>query len=78
MWVHRFKVRGSGSFPMDMLRYDACYPLSSEDAAKLSNTTGVWEIRLSHYDIIKTWTPCVNRWRSFICEVVEIEKPFKI
>jgi hypothetical protein len=31
-----FHVRGRGAFPFDMLRYDCCYPASTDDAVKLS------------------------------------------
>lgn len=27
MWITSFRVEGSGDFPLDMLRYDTCYPL---------------------------------------------------
>ena len=33
----RFTAVGCGPFPMDMLRYDGCYPLRSEDVVTLSN-----------------------------------------
>ena len=28
-------VEGTGEFPFDMLRYDACFPTTSEDAAAM-------------------------------------------
>lgn len=31
----KFKVRGRGLVPFDMLRYDHCYPASSQDAAEM-------------------------------------------
>ena len=36
MWVTRFKVQGNGGFPWDMLRYDGCYPATTEDAVRLA------------------------------------------
>ena len=30
-----FIVEGRGTFPVDMLRYDCCYPSGSKDAAAL-------------------------------------------
>ena len=30
-----FEVRGNGIFPADMLRYDACWPTSNIDIAKV-------------------------------------------
>lgn len=34
----RFVVMGAGRFPIDMLRYDACWPASSEDARKITES----------------------------------------
>jgi len=34
-YVVTFKVRGSGAFPLDMLRYDACHPTRPDDVSKL-------------------------------------------
>lgn len=31
---------GVGAFPLDMLRYDSCWPATSEDAAKGQETIG--------------------------------------
>lgn len=36
----KFKVRGRGVFPYDMLRYDRCFPDSQIDAAKLDGDIG--------------------------------------
>ncbi len=30
-------VEGSGEFPVDMLRYDSCFPLEGQDASKLGH-----------------------------------------
>lgn len=78
MWVHRFKVRGKGTFPFDMLRYDQCFPTSSKDATMFVYPQLDWEVKLTHYDRISSWKPCISRWGSFIVKVIEIEKPFKI
>ena len=32
-YIQRFQVTGRMAFPIDMLRYDACYPDSERDAA---------------------------------------------
>lgn len=32
--VHYITVRGRGEFPLEMLAYDCCYPLSKADLAK--------------------------------------------
>ncbi len=70
------KVEGTGTFPVDMLRYDACFPATEEDSHR---------IRASH-DEVKRWiifvkkhtSPKFNkgavwstaRWESFRCRVV--------
>lgn len=34
--LRHFTVRGRGEFPLDMLRYDSCWPRSGEDVMVLS------------------------------------------
>lgn len=34
-WRTQFAVTGRGSFPIDMLRYEGCFPHSSADAATI-------------------------------------------
>jgi hypothetical protein len=68
-----FEVIGSGEFPVDMLRYDHCYPASTEDAVKISyhRQDGVLyneyrTIRLAtveHGKGVEQVTP--RRWQSF-------------
>lgn len=36
MHIRYFTVRGRGEFPLDMLRYDHCWPRAFEDAEKMS------------------------------------------
>lgn len=65
---------GVGSFPLDMLRYDACFPSKSEDAAVISesmNTVGKWTVRVSKFvgnvqrsrNLEECFT--IDRWKSF-------------
>ncbi len=35
LYVFRFTVEGTGQFPFDMLRYDACFPLNENEANSL-------------------------------------------
>jgi hypothetical protein len=80
--THVFKVQQSPSslvylnFPLDMLRRDSCYPLTSEDAANiafsfnLKRSKGhVGEISLCR-EAPKNWKPNKDRWVSFGWEVV--------
>jgi hypothetical protein len=74
--TYRFKVtvRGNGQFPVDMLRYDRCWPASEQDSYKMSRdwAEGVRDVvLLTDHDRI--WQPTVGRWRSFTWEVVSSE-----
>ena len=77
MWVHRFTVRCGLPFPIDMLRYDACFPATEEDAGKMGATHGVVEVKLVHRGDSKSWQPSEGRWRSFVCTVIAAEMPVK-
>lgn len=68
-YTTKFKVKGRGQFPFDMLRYDGCYPHSSVDAAALSESRERRTVKLvmqSRND----FGPTVERWASFCWEVV--------
>ena len=45
MAAYTFAVRGSGIFPFDMLRYDRCWPNTSDDATTMADK-GMREITL--------------------------------
>jgi hypothetical protein len=75
MRTKRFTVTGSGSFPLDMLRYDSCWPEAAEDAAKIEASCRGEKsrdvtINLSTSDRNFT-VPTVGRWVSFNWRVVE-------
>ena len=70
-----FSVNGSGYFPLDMLRYDACYPKGSDDVSRilasvdreLARPDGRREpIWLVHRGNERTWQPTFGRWSSFL------------
>ena len=61
--------RGNGSFPLDMLRYEACWPATSSDAVAIGcdfETRTVTVRTLATQE--KPWT--IERWRSFGWEPV--------
>lgn len=65
--IHRITVSGRGEFPMDMLRYDECYPYSVEDISLMTERTCLREITLVCH------RPCGStyaRWDSFGWEVI--------
>ena len=85
MKIHkiRFIVEGSTSFPIDMLRYDCCYPETAEDSAAILNAEpGCEPVRVK---VIKNTTgpsaksgnytaePTEGCWASFGWHVVAVE-----
>lgn len=70
-----FIVSGRGEFPIDMLRYDECFPADGASASIITSTlTGfnapkAWEVKLR---TARTFGPAVDRWDSFNCKVREI------
>jgi predicted metalloprotease len=63
--VTEFTVQGSSPFPMDMLRYDQCWPYRGEDVSGI-DSTGDWSYRsrsVTLHTIAASITP--DRWRSF-------------
>lgn len=71
-----FTVKGGGTFPFDMLRYDGCHPASSEDVSSMLDDINGRRVRLHHVispgervDAI----PTKGRWASFAWAVEKIE-----
>lgn len=78
----RFTVSGRGEFPMDMLRYDECYPVGPDDVAAIRATfdmsddapRGPYEVRLLHRGEGQGYPkPTVARWNSFCWGVIDID-----
>ena len=65
----QFIVEGSGVFPMDMLRYDACWPAVGA-SAELIRYKGKRTITLNTWNV--GITP--DRWRSFGWTVTKQER----
>ncbi len=68
-----FVVEGRGVFPLDMLRYDECYPVNGDDAALLDSFVQERrKIMLRSLSQMQYGKPTVERWRSFGWSVVHI------
>ena len=70
MFYIDFVVSGNGSFPMDMLRYDRCYPVDGSSAADMheprpNSRTRVREVRLRIFTENEDIRPTRDRWTSF-------------
>lgn len=70
-------VEGCGSFPTDMLRYDACVPDGQEDVNKIDGGYAEWG-RGSRQVNLRMYTPVggregatVARWESFGWRVIK-------
>lgn len=73
--LHYFIVEGTGDFPVDMLRYDACWPRFE------SGPTGAYNILTPdnlkeratprRVELVSRRSPMRPRWSSFGWEVVE-------
>jgi len=62
-----FVVSGDTPFPFDMLRYDACYPMISEELIHLTGPriNEASYVTLAHNAPRKGWKPTRERWASF-------------
>ena len=70
----QFSVVGRGRFPIDMLRYDACFPGTEEDALLIDRllrdpegfegALQYCEVRLAAWQR-PGWRPNADRWASF-------------
>lgn len=66
-----FEVRGSGQFPIDMLRYDECWPANDMAVVAMDEGTYRRTVRL------RTWrwlNVHPSRWDSFnwTCKILEL------
>ncbi|KKN03267.1 hypothetical protein LCGC14_1109330 [marine sediment metagenome] len=71
----RYQVRGSGPFPLDMLRYAEAWPDTDFDAGTIGRSLAEsaaardddrWVVTLRGRRF------CEKRWNSFMCEVREV------
>lgn len=85
MKLVRFKVRGGRGFPLDMLRYDACWPVDGIAASRMedsmrgkSDDPMGYEIELAHWAANANWQPTFGRWASFMWHVVQDDGWWKV
>ncbi len=69
-----FEVEGSFSFPVDMLRYDACFPADEQQSARILDTFHAprerIKVRLARYARADMASITPERWESFGWRVV--------
>ena len=81
MKMERFKITvcGSGVFPIDMLRYDSCWPATEQDSSKIvENYYEGDKCKLRSVDLLtdnhRHWKPTDGRWQSFTWKVEKFER----
>jgi hypothetical protein len=73
MYKHTADISSGLEFPLDMLRYDQCYPDRGEDASRMATQDPEAPIRVAtvRNTRIPPWTD--GRWRSFGCTVKHVD-----
>jgi hypothetical protein len=66
-----YTVGGTGTFPVDMLRYDRACPESEEDSNAIRRG-GPRQVRLLRFARAVTAGPKTERWNSFGWQVVRV------
>lgn len=67
MRLYTFTVAGSGAFPTDMLRYDRCWPSTTEDAISIVMSARDPEYRERRLvTLTGVSLPTIGRWDSFM------------
>jgi hypothetical protein len=68
-----FSVIGISDFPIDMLRYDLCWPASESDSRNIDHSSAIIQRQRNHelrIDLKGLKPPTVARWHSFGWTVV--------
>ncbi len=70
LYEHFFTVWGTAPFPIDMLRYDCCWPASPADSLAIERSVGNRDsqsvvVRLMSRVHRRHWRPATDRWRTF-------------
>lgn len=76
-YYQTFTVESNFSFPIDMLRYDGCFPASEVDSGVISRSLTDFErpvkVKIGRWVHGKGYSePTIGRWESFGCKVSEI------
>jgi hypothetical protein len=75
VYFFRVRVQGRVPFPMDMLRYDRCFPASEGESYKIFSTIkrendGPVLVELVAVSVRPDWAPTDMRWASFSWRVI--------
>lgn len=65
-----FQVTGTGAFPVDMLRYDLCWPATGSDSTDIQSSH-LPSRTVHRIDLKGLKLPTAARWASFGWKVVQ-------
>jgi hypothetical protein len=74
--TYKFTVRSKYPFPMDMLRYDRCYPATAQTAHDMATSMTHGHDEPVEYEMIGAQGfggPTSARWESFMFKVTSVE-----
>jgi hypothetical protein len=84
----KFTVEGHGPFPLDMLRYDGCFPAGPGDVGSMieprphpaaPSSMEVRRVTLLTFHGTKAQNGVTaGRWKSFGWKVIEVRDPYKL
>lgn len=63
-----FEVKGRGTFPFDMLRYDSCWPYAQTDVEAIANA--MHDIGERKVRLVTNGRVTPDRWASFGWEMI--------
>lgn len=76
-WESTFTVEGATAFPLDMLRFDECWPVTPDDAALIEQTLrheNNGRVRIKLGSAKSTYyVPTARRWDSFLWKIVAMD-----
>jgi hypothetical protein len=71
--VYTFTVAGNDQFPVDMLRYDLCYPKTETDSHEMERSFRSRERSIRRLTLVSSKHPTEERWGSFGWAIESIE-----
>lgn len=66
-----FDVTGKGEFPLDMLRYDTCWPYDPQSVYWMTATHVEGKRTIT---LMSDYPPNTERWDSFLWKVTNVRK----
>jgi hypothetical protein len=63
--IYTFIVAGNDQFPLDMMRYDICYPQREVDSHQIERSFRSRERRTRRVTLVSSKAPTEARWGAF-------------